>query len=184
MSTMTGFDELTGDYVLDAAHTRIGLVARHRMASRVRGEFEACEGGVRVDGEDPSRSAVRLTVRTASIRTGDQRRDAMLRTSFLAAPDHPDMTFTSTEVRQVDETAFEVTGDLTLRGVTRPVTVEVELTEAQETGEGVRLGFRGGATLDRNDWGVNWNVLTTALVSPLVVLELDVVVVRRTEAAG
>ncbi|QEU96653.1 YceI family protein [Streptomyces kanamyceticus] len=179
MSTTTGFDELTGDYVLDAARTKVGLVARHRMASRVRGEFEGCEGGVHVDGEDPSKSRVRLVIPAASIRTGNPQRDDLLRARFLDAGDHPDLTFTSTEVRQVDETAFKVTGDLALRGVSRSVTVDVELTGAEDDGRGgLRLGFTCGATIDRNDWGVNWNFLTTAMVSPLVVLELDVTAVR------
>ncbi|ATL25199.1 YceI family protein [Streptomyces formicae] len=178
--SITRFDELTGEYALDAARTRIGLVARHRMASRVRGEFEECEGVVRVDGEDPSRSGVRIVIPAASVRTGNRQRDDLLRTRFLDAADHPEMTFTSSEVRQVDDTAFEVMGDLTLRGVTRPVTVDVELSGAEDDARGgLRLGFTCGATIDRNDWGVNWNLLTTAMVSPLVVLEIDATVIRR-----
>lgn len=180
MSTTTRFDELTGDYALDAARTKAGFVARHRMASRVRGEFEGCEGSVRVDGEDPSKSGVRMVIPAASVRTGNQQRDDLLGARFLDAAGHPDMTFISTEVRQVDDTAFKVTGDLTLRGVTGPVTVDVELTGAEDDARGgLRLGFKCGATIDRNDWGVNWNILTTVLVSPLVVLEIDATVIRR-----
>ncbi|QFY09433.1 polyisoprenoid-binding protein [Nonomuraea phyllanthi] len=180
MTTMTGLGELTGDYVIDTTRTRIGFVARHTMATRVRGHFDAFEGGAYLDGDDPSKSSVRLTIQANSIRTRKRQRDDYLRGKFLDTDRHPAITFASTEVRQAGEAAYQVTGNLTMRGVTRPVTVDFELTRAEKDRHGtVRAGFRGRVTIDRNDWGVNWNAATTVLVSPEVMLELDVTAVRR-----
>ncbi|MFC6161151.1 YceI family protein [Kribbella jiaozuonensis] len=166
----TTLNQLTGDYVLDAARTRIGFVARHRMATRVHGRFDVFEGAVHLDGDDPARSSAQLTIRADSIETGDRRRDAQLRKDFLDAPTYPIITFASTKVSQVGGTTFDVTGDLTIRGVTHSVTVPFELVG---TADGVAFAAR--LTIDRARWQVNWNALTTALVSPTVVLDLQVV---------
>ncbi|RVX40876.1 polyisoprenoid-binding protein YceI [Nonomuraea polychroma] len=180
MTTPTRLSELTGDYVLDTAHTRIGFVARHTMATRVRGQFDHFKGSAHLDGDDPSKSGARLTIQAKSLQTRNERRDEQLRDTFLGMDDHPAITFTSTKVKQVDETTFEVTGDLTIRGVTKPVTVDFELTGAEHGPEGdVRVGFKGSATINRNDWGVNWNAATAVLVSPKVVLEFDVAAIRQ-----
>ncbi|MFD3405372.1 YceI family protein [Kribbella sp. NPDC058693] len=167
----TTLNQLTGDYVLDAARTRIGFVARHRMATRVRGRFDVFEGAVHLAGDDPARSSAQLTIRADSIETGDRRRDAQLRKDFLGAATYPIITFVSTTVVQVGETTFDVTGDLTIRGVTHPVTVPFELVS---TTDGV--AFAAAVTIERARWRVNWNPVTTALVSPTVVLDLQVVV--------
>ncbi|MGI5290723.1 YceI family protein [Nonomuraea polychroma] len=180
MTTTTRLSELTGDYVLDTAHTRIGFVARHTMATRVRGQFDDFEGSAHLDGDDPSKSSARLTIQAKSLQTRNERRDEQLRDTFLGMDDHPAITFTSTKVKQVDETTFEVTGDLTIRGVTKPVTVDFQLTGAEHgPGGDVRVGFKGSVTINRNDWGVNWNAATAVLVSPKVALEFDVAAVRQ-----
>ncbi|MFI5696776.1 YceI family protein [Kribbella sp. NPDC051586] len=171
MTTTTRLSELNGDYVLDAGRTRIGFVARHRMATRVRGRFDVFEGAVHLDGDDPGRSSAQLTIRADSIDTGDRRRDAQLRKDFLGAPEYPIITFVSTKVSQVDRTRFDVTGDLTIRGVTHPVTVPFDLVS---TTDGV--AFAAQLTIERARWQVNWNALTTALVEPTVVLDLQVFV--------
>ncbi|WP_250574595.1 YceI family protein [Nonomuraea sediminis] len=173
---MTRLSELTGDYVLDTAHTRIGFVARHTMATRVRGQFEEFEGSAYLDGDDPSKSSARLTIRAKSIQTHNPQRDDQLRGTFLYTDDHPAITFASTAVAQTGETTFKVTGDLTMRGVTKPVTVDFALTGARN---GSRVGFKGSVTINRNDWGVNWNAATKVLVGSMVVLEFDVAAVRR-----
>ncbi|MFC9970273.1 YceI family protein [Spirillospora sp. NPDC127200] len=173
---MNDLSELTGDYVLDTARTRIGFVARHTMATRVRGRFEEFEGGAHLNGDHPAKSSAHLTIRAKSIQTRNHQRDGMLRDKFLNADDHPAFTFTSTEVEQVGETAFQVTGDLVVRGVAEPVTVEVELTGVEADG---RIGFRGGVTINRMDWGVNWNAATTATIGKKVTVEFDVVMIRR-----
>ncbi|MBT2442911.1 YceI family protein [Streptomyces sp. ISL-36] len=180
MSTTTKPDELTGDYVIDTTHTRVGFVARHTMATRVRGQFEDFEGGARLDGGDPSKSGARLTIQAKSVQTHNPQRDDLLCGKFLDADNHPAITFTSTNVKQVDETHFKVTDDLAVRGVTQPVTFDVELIGAASDPQGdFRVRFKGSATIKREDWGVNWNPVTTALVSSKVMLEFDVTVVRR-----
>ncbi|WP_182903023.1 YceI family protein [Microbispora sp. H10830] len=180
MSTATEFSELTGDYVLDTARTRIEFVARHTMATRVRGRFDEFGGGVHLDGEDPSKSDVRLVVHADSVRTGNAQRDAHLRGRFLRVDDHPEITFTSTSVERAPGAGFEVTGDLAIRGVSRPVTVAFELTGVEHHPRGaLQVCFAGRLTIDRSNWGVNWNAATTALISPKVLLEFDVTAIRR-----
>src|ERR1700691_2390855 len=125
MTTMTKLSELTGDYVLDPARTRIGFVAR--AITKVRGQFDEFEGSAHLDGGDPSNSSARLTIQAKSIQTRNQRRDDHLCGRFLDNDDYPAITFASVRVDQVDQTGFKVTGDLTIRGVTKPVTVDFTL---------------------------------------------------------
>ncbi|MEU6424286.1 YceI family protein [Microbispora sp. NPDC046973] len=170
---------LTGDYTLDIAHTRIGFVARHTIGPKVRGQFEEFEGGAHLDGDDPSKSNVTLTIQTGSIQTRNPQRDDMLRGRFLKLHDYPIITFVSTGARQVDETTFELTGDLTIRGVTNPVTVAFTRIGAEHDPQGdVRVHFRGSATINRKDWGVGW-AGAAGLVGKEVALELDVAAIRR-----
>jgi polyisoprenoid-binding protein YceI len=178
MTTATALGELTGDYVLDPARTRIGFTARAAMVSKVRGRFDAFEGGARLDGGSPSESAVRLTIRAASVQTRNRKRDDHLRGGdFLAADAHPALTFTSTRVEQTGGTRFEVTGDLTVRGVTRQVTVDFELTEAGRDPQGAfRAAFTGRTVIDRGDWGVSG---ARGMVGRKVTLEFDVTAIRR-----
>lgn len=180
MTATAQFGELTGDYLIDPAHTRIGFVARHTMATRVRGRFEEFEGGAHLDGADPSRSSVRLTIQAKSIQTHLAQRDDLLRGKFLDAAAHPVLTFTSTGVQQADGNRFHVTGDLAIRGVVKPVTLDLALSGGERDPDGdFRIDFKGGVTINRRDWGANWNVSTTALVSAKVLLEFEVSVVRR-----
>jgi polyisoprenoid-binding protein YceI len=179
MTTLTRLSSLTGDYVLDSAQTRIGFVARHTMATKVRGQFDNFDGSARLNGDDPSKSRVELTIRADSIQTGNPRRDTPLRTKFLAADDHPTIAFTSTEVRQVDRTTFNVTGDLTIRGVTKPVAVDFRLTDAENDRWGnFQIRFAGSATINRKEWGVHW-AGAMGFVSKTVIMELVVVATRR-----
>ncbi|GAA0261913.1 YceI family protein [Actinomadura nitritigenes] len=173
---MTDLGKLTGDYNLDTVQTRIGFVARHTMATRVRGRFEEFEGAVYLDGDQPSKSEVRLTIRTRSIQTRNSQRDDLLRAKFLGVTDHPTVTFTSTRVEQTDGTKFEVTGDLGMRGLVRPVTVDVEVTGTEE---GARVDFKGSVTIDRNDWGVNWNAATRIMIRPSATIEVEAAAIRR-----
>lgn len=180
MTTTTKPSELTGDYVLDTAHTRIGFAARPAMATKVRGQFDEFEGSAHLDGDDPSKSSAELTIQAKSIQTRNQQRDEHLRSKFLDMDNHPTITFTSIGVEQVDETNFKVTGDLTIRGVTKPVTVDFELTGAENDPSGnFRVGFEGSVTINRKDWGVNWNAATGVLVSEKVTLEFDVAAIRQ-----
>jgi polyisoprenoid-binding protein YceI len=176
---MTAPTTLTGTYAIDPTHSRLGFVARHAMVTKVRGSFDEFEGAAVLDFDDPTKSSARLTFQVGSVNTGNAQRDEHLRTNdFFDVPNHPTATFESTSVRAIDDSTFEMVGNLTLRGVTKPVTVTWELT-GQETDPfgNLRAGFEGKATINRKDWGVNWNAALEAggvLVSEKVVLELDV----------
>ena len=175
---------LTGTYALDPTHSRLGFVARHAMVTKVRGSFEDFEGAALLDFDDPTKSSARLTFQVGSVSTGNGQRDEHLRTNdFFDVPNHPTATFESTRVRVIDAETFEMDGDLTLRGVTKPVTVTWELTGHETDPFGnLRAGFEGKATINRKDWGVNWNAALEAggvLVSEKVVLELDVSAIRQ-----
>jgi len=183
MTTTTTLTELTGAYVLDTAHTRIGFVARQAMVTKVRGHFDEFEGGTRLDGDDPSKSSAQLTIKAKSIQSSNDLRDEHLRSHFLDIANHPTITFTSTGVEQVNETSFKVTGDLTIRGVAKPVTVDFELTGAENDPSGnFRVGFEGQATINRKDWGASWNAVVEGggiLVSEKVTLEFDIAAIRQ-----
>jgi polyisoprenoid-binding protein YceI len=187
-TSMTGtatFGELSGDYTLDTARTRIGFVARHTIGPRVRGRFAEFEGRGHWDGDDLSQSHVALTIQAASIQTRNSQRDTMLRTRFLNLDDHPTITFTSTGARQVDESTFTLTGALTIRGVTKPVTVAFKRTGVEHDERGlVRVHFQGSTTINRADWGVNWNAATGASISKKVALEFEVAAVRHAPAGA
>lgn len=174
MATTTRVAELTGDYVLDIGRSRIGFIARHTMASRVRGEFEEFTGHVYLDGGDPAQSRVELTIQAASIQTRNPRRDGPLRSQFLDTAAHPAITFTSTGVERIDDTHYELTGDLTIRAVTKPVTIALELTGTTDH----EATFTGEVTINRKDWGVHW-AAAAGMISKKVVLDLDVTVTRR-----
>jgi polyisoprenoid-binding protein YceI len=184
MTTSTKLSELTGDYVLDTARTRIGFVVRQAMVTKVHGQFDEFQGSAHLDGDDPSKSSAQLRIHSKSIQTRNERRDDHLRSAFLDIQNHPAITFTSTGVEQASETNFKVTGDLTIRGVTKPVTVNLELTGAENNPSGnFRVGFEGNATINRKDWGVRWNAVLEgggALVSEKVTLEFDVAAIRQT----
>ncbi len=179
--------ELTGDWTIDPAHTRIGFVARHAMVSKVRGGFNDVEGSLHLDAEDPAASTARLTIQTASVDTRNEQRDGHLRTNdFFDAPNFPQITFVSRSVRQDDADHFTVTGDLTIKGVTKSVEVQWELTGlATDPFGNLRVGFEGGTTLDRTDYGVNFNAVLEAggvMVSERITLELDVEAVKAAPA--
>lgn len=182
----TSTTSLTGEYTLDPAHTRLGFVARHAMVTKVRGSFHELEGGGHLDQEDPSKSRVELTIKTDSIDTGNPDRDAHLRSNdFFDMEKYPEIKFVTTEVEKVDDENYKVTGDLTIKDVTKPVTVDFEFTGAAVDPFGnQRVGFEGRTTINRKDWGVNWNAALEAggvLVSDKVTLELDISAIKSTE---
>jgi polyisoprenoid-binding protein YceI len=179
----TGFQQLTGTYAIDPVHTRIGFVARHAMVTKVRGSFNDFQGTLTIDGDEPSRSSAQLTIEAASVDTRNAQRDAHLRTNdFFDAPTFPQVTFASTEIEHLGGERFAVTGDLTIKGVTRSVTIPLEYQgSAVDPFGNVRIGFEGSVGVDRRDWGITFNAaLETGgvLVSNAVTLEFDISAVK------
>jgi polyisoprenoid-binding protein YceI len=175
--------ELTGDYQFDVAHSRLGFVARHAMVTKVRGGFNEFEGGAHLDFANPARSSARVTIKVASVDTRNEQRDEHLRTNdFFDAPNFPEITFVSTGVQQVDEENYKLTGDLTIKGVTKPVTVDFEYAGAAKDPYGnLRVGFEGKAVINRKDFGVNFNaVLETGgvMVSEKINLEFEISAIK------
>jgi polyisoprenoid-binding protein YceI len=174
---------LTGNYTIDAAHTRIGFSARHAMVTKVRGSFNEFSGSGYLDQDNPSNSHVEIVIKVASIDTRNADRDAHLRTNdFLSVEEYPEITFRSTSVAKADESTYRVTGDLTLRGVAKAVTIDFGFTGSVVDPWGnLRLGFEGATTINRKDWGVSWNAPLEAggvLVSEKVNLEFEVAAVK------
>lgn len=177
------YAELSGDYTLDAAHTRIGFSARHAMVTKVRGAFDEFEGSFHVDGENLANSSGRVTIQAKSINTRNSQRDDHLRSNdFLAMDENPEITFVSTAVKPTGDSEFVVSGDLTIRGVTKPVDVTFEYTgSATDPFGNHRVGLEGSVVINRKDFGVSWNAALEGggvLVSEKVTLELEVSAIK------
>jgi polyisoprenoid-binding protein YceI len=175
--------DVTGDYTVDVAHTRIGLRARHAMVTTVRGAFTEFSGTAHLDVAEPAASSVALRIATASIDTGTADRDAHLRSpDFLDVERYPEMVFVSTAVAQVDDDVYRVTGDLTIKDVTRSVSIDFTLTgSALDPFGNTRVGFEGALAIKRSDWDLTWNtVLDTGgvLVSDRIQVEFDVSAIK------
>lgn len=174
--------QLTGNYTIDPAHSRFGFVARHAMVTKVRGSFNEFEGTISFDGEHPANSTAQVTIKATSIDTGNGQRDAHLRgNDFLEMERHPEITFVATEFRPTED-GLDVTGDLTIRGVTRQITIHFTYEGTVTTPFGhVRVGFGGSTTINRSDFGVSWNAALEAggvLVSDKVTLEFDISAIK------
>ena len=188
MTATTATDTLTGHYRLDPAHSRIGFVARHAMVTKVRGSFSEVDGAGYLDAVDPANSSLQVTIEAHSIDTRNADRDAHLRSNdFLAMDEYPQITFVSTAFDQASPDVLAVTGDLTLRGVTRSVAFELELTgPAVDPFGSQRIGLEGQVVINRKDWGVNWNAALEAggvLVSEKITLEFEISAVRQVDGA-
>ena len=173
----------SGTYTVDASHSRIGFVARHAMVTKVRGAFNELEGSAVVDAEDFTKSTATLTIKAASIDTRNEQRDGHLRSNdFLDIENHPEITFVSTEVLPVGSDLVRVTGDLTIKGTARPVTVDFTYEgSAVDPFGNLRLGFEGAVTINRKEWGVNWNAALEAggvLVSEKITLEFEISAIK------
>lgn len=185
--------EYAGQWRFDPTHTRIGFSTRHAMVTKVRGAFNDFEGLINVDPANPERSKVELRIKVASIDTRNADRDQHLRTNdFFAAAQFPEITFVSSRVDQVDEGHFIVSGDVTIRGVTKEISIPIDFigVERDPTGN-LRAGFEGSRRLDRQDFGLKWNTALDSggvLVSDKVTLEFEVSAIKvedgTTAAAG
>jgi polyisoprenoid-binding protein YceI len=145
-------------YTVDKSHATVLFEVRHFMTD-VAGRFEDFEGTIRIDREQPERSSVEFTIRTASIDTSEPKRDEHLRSAdFFDAATHPEITFRSTAVRPAGEDRYEVTGTFTMRGATKTITLPVRvLGELQDPWGNDRIGFGTSTTLNRKDYGISWN---------------------------
>jgi polyisoprenoid-binding protein YceI len=166
-----------GTYELDATHTVVGFVARH-MLSKVRGQFTEFTGTIEV-GDSPQDSSVDVRVKAESITTHTEKRDQHLMSGdFLEIEKHSMLTFTSTAVRPTGGTSFELDGDLTIKDITRPVTLSGEFLGWGPNMEGTPM-FAASArtTIDREDWDMTWNMAVETggfLVGKKVDLEIEV----------
>ena len=178
----TALEDITGDYTIDPAHSRIGFSARHAMVTTVRGQFKDFTGTAHIDTANPAASSVQLTIQAASIDTGVADRDGhLVSADFFDAAAYPEITFVSTRVER-DGADWTITGDLTIKGVAQPVTVEFESTgSARDPFGNLRVGFEGATSINRKDWGLTWNAaLETGgvLVSEKIKLDFDISAIR------
>ncbi|MEU0586971.1 YceI family protein [Streptomyces sp. NPDC006132] len=174
---------LTGDYTIDPAHSTIGFVARHAMVTNVKGSFQDFTGTLHLDGTDPSRSTASLDVVMDSIETGNADRDGHLKSAdFFKADEFPTMTFRSTKAEALGGDEYRITGDLTILGTTRPLSIDLEFNGAAKDPFGnERVGFEGKAEILRSEWGLTWNAaLETGgvLVSDKIRLNFDISAIR------
>lgn len=149
----------TTEYTLDGAHSSAGFKVRH-IFTQVPGRFTELSGKLQLDEKDLAHSSVEVTIPATSVSTNNERRDNHLRTEdFFWVEKHPNITFKSTQVVPGEGDAFQVLGDLTIRGVTKPVTLEAKKLGAQDLGPmmGRRAGFEATTTINRKDFGILWN---------------------------
>ncbi|MFG2329201.1 YceI family protein [Streptomyces sp. NPDC048604] len=175
---------LTGEYTIDPAHSSIGFTVRHAMVTNVRGTFGEHEGALKLDGSDPAKSTAEIDVKIASIDTGIGDRDNHLRSDdFFAAEQFPLMSFRSTEAQQLGGDKYRVTGDLTIKDVTKPLAIDLEFNgTATDVYGNERVGFEGSAEILRSEWGLTWNAaLETGgvMVSDKVKLNFDISAVKK-----
>jgi polyisoprenoid-binding protein YceI len=172
-----------GVWRVDPGHAEVGFVGRHFGLTKVRGRFTGVDGTVTI-GEDPGSSQVEVVIETGSVNSGDSTRDGHLRSAEMFDVERfPRATFVSTAA-VVEGSNAALTGDLTIKGVTRPVTLDVAyLGSAADPWGGERAVFSAAATIDREDWGLTWNMVLEAgglLVSKEIRLEIEVELLRQT----
>ncbi|MFE7572185.1 YceI family protein [Streptomyces sp. NPDC057539] len=175
---------LTGEYTIDPAHSTISFTVRHAMVTNVRGAFTEHEGSLSLDGTNPAASSASIDVSIASVDTGMADRDGHLRSAdFFDAETFPKMSFRSTSVEQLDAETYRLAGDLTIKDVTRPLSIDLEFNgSATDPYGNERVGFEGSATILRSEWGLTWNAaLETGgvMVSDKVKLSFDISAIKK-----
>jgi len=176
---MSSLTDLKGTYVIDASHSRIGFSARYAMVTKVRGGFSQFEGTAKLNGEDPAGSNVNVTIQSASFDSGVQMRDDHVKGGdFLDVESYPTVSFASTDVKVTGPDSFDVTGNLTIKDQTHPITIPFSYVgNAKDPFGNVRSGFEGETTINRKDYGIVWNAaLETGgvLVSEKVTLDIEI----------
>ncbi len=173
-----------GLWNIDASHSSVGFVARHLMISKVRGTFDTFSGSINV-AENLADSSVEVSIDLSSVNTGDAARDGHLKSAdFFASEADQAMTFRSTSITVAGSngTAGSMTGDLTIRGITKPVTLDVEFEgTAIDPWNNTKAGFTATGEINRKDWGIEWNAPLEAggvLIGEKVKLQLDIQAVK------
>ena len=171
---------------IDPAHSQITFSVRHMMIANVHGRFENFTGAFDLNEEDPTRSGVDVQIDAASINTKDAKRDGHLKSpDFLNAAEYPSLSFKSTRVEKIDAQRGRLYGDLTIRGVTRPVVLDVEYAGMAKSPWGTTsAGFTASTQISRKDWDLNWNVaLETGgwLVGDTININIELELVKQPE---
>lgn len=174
-------------YKIDSAHSLVQFTTRHMMIAKVRGWFEKFEGTVELDEENPANTTVDVRIDASSINTREPQRDAHLRSpDFLAADEYPYLVFKSKRVEILDDRNARLTGDLTIRNVTREVVLDVEYSGSAKSPWGTTsFGFNGATVINRKDWNLTWNkALETGgwLVSDDINIDIELELVKVEEA--
>lgn len=174
----------TGTYVIDPTHSRVGFVARHAMVTKVRGQFLEFEGTGVFDERNPTQSTLNVVIDVASIDTRNPDRDQHLRTNdFFDIAQFPQITFASTSIEHVGGNDYKVHGDLTIKGVTRPMTFDVEVGGVAIDPYGMtRFGLDGTTVINRKDFGITWNANLDSggvVIGEKVTLEFEVSAVKQ-----
>lgn len=176
---------------IDSAHSHIAFSARHMMISKVRGRFENFSGVINFDENNPAASTVNVEIEAASINTRMGQRDDHLRSAdFLDAANHPTLTFASKRIEVTGENSGKLIGDLTIRDITKEVVLDVEYAGQAKSPWGmISAGFSASTTINRKDWGLEWNApLETGgvLVGDLVTIDIELELIKQpeVEAAG
>jgi polyisoprenoid-binding protein YceI len=187
MSTTTTTTIPTGTWAVDPSHSNVGFTVKHMGIATVRGRFREFEGRIEM-GEELASSRAYGKVKAASVDTNEPQRDEHLRSpDFFDVERYPDITFESTKIEQVDEAVYHVTGDLTLHGVTKPITLHAESsgTEIDPWGK-TRVGIEASGELSRGDYGMKFNQALGSgnlMVSDKVRIHLDISAVKQDEAS-
>jgi polyisoprenoid-binding protein YceI len=172
---------------IDTSHSSVTAAVKHMMLTTVRGAFSGTTGSIDFDPAKPEAGAVELRIPAASVNTGDAKRDGHLRSAdFLDAENHPEIVFKSTKVTPKGKDAFIVEGDLTIRGTTKPVAVNVELLGvAADPRSGQRAGFDAKFSFDRTQWGLAWNmpVPSGVLVGEKISIEANIAATPQVKAS-
>jgi polyisoprenoid-binding protein YceI len=171
---------------IDTSHSSVTAAVKHMMLTTVRGAFSGASGVIDFDPATPEAGAIELRIPAASVHTGDEKRDGHLRSAdFLDAQTHPEIVFKSTKVTRKGKDEFVVDGDLTIRGTTKPVAVNVELLGiAADPRAGQRAGFEAKFSFDRTQWGLVWNmpVPSGVLVGEKITIEAHIAATPKAEA--
>lgn len=179
---MTALSQLAGTYTIDPSHSEIGFVTRHAMVTKVRGSFNDISGTASTEA-GLENAKIEVTIQAASVDTRSADRDNHLRSGdFFDVEKYPTITFSSTDVAAAGENTLRVTGDLTIKDATQPVTIDFEFNgSATDPFGNERIGFEGEIKVNRKDWGLTWNAALEAggvLVSEKVTLIFEISAIK------